>query len=154
MPANDGSPLVVVGDVSGKGLRAAMTVSAIVGALRGHPNRRPALVLAVLNRVLCGQIPKSPKPPNNSASTTTSPYFPSRSPPLRTQPSHENSLRCGEGSATPGRPLVAACAAACCPSEMFRCRPGQQNSFRTAKSLQSVHSQYKNGGIVELLRTR
>jgi phosphoserine phosphatase RsbU/P len=56
MPANDGSLLVVVGDVSGKGLKAAMTVGAIIGALRGCSVRNPAEVLAHLNRVLHGQI--------------------------------------------------------------------------------------------------
>jgi len=56
LPASDGSLLIVVGDVSGKGLQAAMTVSAIVGALRDAPERQPAQVLAHLNRVLCGQI--------------------------------------------------------------------------------------------------
>ena len=34
LPGDDGSALIVMGDVSGKGLRAAMTVSAIIGALR------------------------------------------------------------------------------------------------------------------------
>jgi phosphoserine phosphatase RsbU/P len=56
LPGADGSLLVIVGDVSGKGLRAAMTVSAIVGALRDTQERRPAQVLVHLNRVLCGQI--------------------------------------------------------------------------------------------------
>ena len=56
MPANDGSLLVVVGDVSGKSLKAALTVGAIIGALRGCPVRKPAEVLAHLNRVLHGQI--------------------------------------------------------------------------------------------------
>jgi hypothetical protein len=56
LPATDGSVLIVAGDVSGKGLRAAMTVSAIMGALRGCDSRKPAEVLAYLNRVLCGQI--------------------------------------------------------------------------------------------------
>lgn len=56
LPDVDGSMLIVVGDVSGKGLRAAMTVSAIVGALRGCTLRAPAEVLAYLNRVLLGQI--------------------------------------------------------------------------------------------------
>ncbi|MHB1936355.1 MAG: SpoIIE family protein phosphatase [Acidobacteriaceae bacterium] len=55
-PGDDGSLLVVVGDVSGKGLKAAMTVSTIVGALRDYPTRRPAEILAHLNRVLHGQI--------------------------------------------------------------------------------------------------
>jgi hypothetical protein len=56
LPAEDGSLLIVVGDVSGKGLKAAMTVSAIVGALRDHKARQPAQVLSHLNRVLSGQI--------------------------------------------------------------------------------------------------
>jgi hypothetical protein len=55
-PGNDGSLLVIVGDVSGKGLKAAMTVSTIVGALRGCSIRGPADVLAYLNRVLYGQV--------------------------------------------------------------------------------------------------
>ncbi len=53
---DDGSLLVVVGDVSGKGLKAAMTVSTIVGALRGCSARQPAEILAHLNRVLYGQV--------------------------------------------------------------------------------------------------
>ncbi len=56
LPGNDGSLLIVVGDVSGKGLRAAMTVSAIVGALRGCTLRAPEEVLLHLNGALCGQM--------------------------------------------------------------------------------------------------
>lgn len=56
LPGDDESLLVVVGDVSGKGLKAAMTVSTIIGALRGCALRPPAEVLAYLNRVLHGQI--------------------------------------------------------------------------------------------------
>jgi len=56
LPATDGSVLLVVGDVSGKGLKAAMTVSAIMGALRGTDARGPAEVLEYLNRVLYGQV--------------------------------------------------------------------------------------------------
>jgi len=56
LPADDGSLLIVVGDVSGKGLKAAMTVSAIVGALRGCAVRTPADVLSYLNRALHGQM--------------------------------------------------------------------------------------------------
>ncbi len=55
-PGEDGSLLIVVGDVSGKGLKAAMTVSTIVGALRDQKERQPSEVLAHLNRVLHGQI--------------------------------------------------------------------------------------------------
>jgi hypothetical protein len=55
-PEADGSLLIVVGDVSGKGLKAAMTVSAIVGALRGCTVRAPAGVLAYLNRAFHGQV--------------------------------------------------------------------------------------------------
>ena len=56
LPGGDGSLLIVVGDVSGKGLKAAMTVSTIIGALRNEPSHRPAEILAHLNRVLHGQI--------------------------------------------------------------------------------------------------
>jgi sigma-B regulation protein RsbU (phosphoserine phosphatase) len=56
LPAADGSLLVVVGDVSGKGLKAAMTVSAIMGALPGCPSRMPVQVLAHLNQALYGQV--------------------------------------------------------------------------------------------------
>jgi hypothetical protein len=55
-PGDDGSLLIVVGDVSGKGLKAAMTVSAIVGGLRGCTLHSPAEMLAYLNHILYGQI--------------------------------------------------------------------------------------------------
>jgi len=51
-PQPDGSLLVVVGDVSGKGVPAALAVSTIVGALRGCELRSPGPVLTYLNRVL------------------------------------------------------------------------------------------------------
>jgi hypothetical protein len=47
--------LLVTGDVSGKGLRAAMLVNLVIGALRRESSSSPAEVLAGLNRVLCGQ---------------------------------------------------------------------------------------------------
>lgn len=51
-----GGFLLVVGDVSGKGLKAAMLVSMAVGALRALPRTTsPAAVLAGLNAALCGQ---------------------------------------------------------------------------------------------------
>jgi serine phosphatase RsbU (regulator of sigma subunit) len=56
LPGTDGSLLAIVGDVSGKGLKAAMTVSSIVGALRDNKVRQPTQVLAHLNRVLCGHV--------------------------------------------------------------------------------------------------
>ena len=52
IPSADGSLLLVTGDVSGKGLRAAMTVATLAGALRNEPSREPARVLERLNRVL------------------------------------------------------------------------------------------------------
>ena len=55
-PEPDASVLVVVGDVSGKGLRAAMTVSAIIGSLRTMPVLPPARILLALNRGLVGQM--------------------------------------------------------------------------------------------------
>jgi hypothetical protein len=56
LPGDDGSLLIVVGDVSGKGLKVAMTVSSIVGALRNERERGPANVLRNLNRVLHGEV--------------------------------------------------------------------------------------------------
>jgi serine phosphatase RsbU (regulator of sigma subunit) len=55
IPGDDGSLLTVVGDVSGKGLPAAMLVSTVIGALADLPSRRPAEVLAHLNRALAGR---------------------------------------------------------------------------------------------------
>ena len=52
---NDGSQLVVLGDVSGKGLKAAMVASAAVGALRHSEESAPGEVLAGLNRTFLGQ---------------------------------------------------------------------------------------------------
>lgn len=53
-----GSTLILLGDVSGKGLRAAMTVSLIVGAVRTVARflPHPAEVLAELNSRLCGRL--------------------------------------------------------------------------------------------------
>ena len=48
--------LAVVGDVSGKGLRAALTVSATMGALRTMPELPPGRILGDLNRGLAGQL--------------------------------------------------------------------------------------------------
>ncbi len=53
-PLPNGSLLVVVGDVAGKGLQAAMNVSMIMGALRSISNLDPAEILNSLNGVLAG----------------------------------------------------------------------------------------------------
>ncbi|HET6219430.1 MAG TPA: SpoIIE family protein phosphatase, partial [Acidobacteriaceae bacterium] len=54
----DGSALLVIGDVSGKGLKAAMTVSLIVGTIRTVADtvEDPAEVLSILNRRLHGRL--------------------------------------------------------------------------------------------------
>jgi phosphoserine phosphatase RsbU/P len=52
--ASDGGLLVVIGDVAGKGLQAAMNVSMLMGALRSTKERSPAKILELLNRVLVG----------------------------------------------------------------------------------------------------
>jgi hypothetical protein len=54
-PGPDGSLVAVVGDVSGKGLVAAMRVSLILGVLNRETSRTPAEVLGRLNNVLLGQ---------------------------------------------------------------------------------------------------
>jgi hypothetical protein len=53
-PTADGGLLVVIGDVAGKGLKAAMNVSMLMGALRRNPELSPARILESLNRVLVG----------------------------------------------------------------------------------------------------
>lgn len=52
--SGDGGLLVVIGDVAGKGLKAAMNVSMLVGALRHTQEKSPAKILESLNRVLVG----------------------------------------------------------------------------------------------------
>ena len=47
---------IAVGEVSGNGLRAAMTVSTILGALRTLPAASPGELLRALNRMLAGQL--------------------------------------------------------------------------------------------------
>jgi sigma-B regulation protein RsbU (phosphoserine phosphatase) len=59
LPADDPtdhSLLAIMGDVSGKGLQAAMVVSTIIGGLRMQISRQPAEVLAHLNRMLVGHV--------------------------------------------------------------------------------------------------
>ena len=58
IPLESGSTLVVLGDVSGKGLKAAMAVSLIVGAIRTvvETTASPAEILACLNRRLYGRL--------------------------------------------------------------------------------------------------
>jgi hypothetical protein len=57
IPAGDGSLLVIVGDVAGKGLPAAMMVSVLVGAIRGVADftHDPAELLHRLNERLVGR---------------------------------------------------------------------------------------------------
>ena len=53
----DGSVLIVVGDVTGKGLQAGMLVALIVGAIRTETKHTddPLAMLAMLNERLCGR---------------------------------------------------------------------------------------------------
>ncbi|MHB1936630.1 MAG: PP2C family protein-serine/threonine phosphatase [Acidobacteriaceae bacterium] len=55
--ATDGSVLIVVGDVTGKGLQAGMLVALIVGAIRTEAKHTsdPLAMLAMLNERLCGR---------------------------------------------------------------------------------------------------
>jgi Stage II sporulation protein E (SpoIIE) len=58
IPIQDGAALVVLGDVSGKGLKAAMNVALVVGTIRtlAEFSSDPASVLAGLNRRLVGRL--------------------------------------------------------------------------------------------------
>jgi serine phosphatase RsbU (regulator of sigma subunit) len=53
--ADEDSLVIVVGDVSGKGLAAALLVAAVIGILRNTAERRPGAILAALNHALHGQ---------------------------------------------------------------------------------------------------
>jgi hypothetical protein len=54
-PAPDGSLTAIVGDVSGKGLTAAMRVAMILGALRRETSHDPGEILSGLNNALIAQ---------------------------------------------------------------------------------------------------
>ena len=69
LPVYDDSMLVVVGDVSGKGLQAAMNASTLVGALRNELSHDPATILHHLNQVMLGATTSSD--PNAVASFAT-----------------------------------------------------------------------------------
>jgi phosphoserine phosphatase RsbU/P len=58
VPLEGGSTLIVLGDVSGKGLKAAMAVSLIVGAIRtlAESTSSPGAILAGLSRRLHGRL--------------------------------------------------------------------------------------------------
>jgi hypothetical protein len=53
-PTPDGGLLVILGDVAGHGMQAAMNVSMLMGVLRYTQEKRPARILESLNRVLQG----------------------------------------------------------------------------------------------------
>jgi hypothetical protein len=53
-PTGNGGLLIVIGDVAGHGLQAAMNVSMLMGALRRSPQTQPKELLAGLNQVLVG----------------------------------------------------------------------------------------------------
>lgn len=52
----EGGLNLVVGDVSGKGLRAAMTVAAIIGAFRALPSMMPGRLLTLMNQAFVGEM--------------------------------------------------------------------------------------------------
>ena len=57
IPNDDGSAIVALGDVSGKGIKAGMNVSMIVGVLRAEAGlTSPAEMLGSLNRCLAGRM--------------------------------------------------------------------------------------------------
>ena len=57
LPKSDGTLLVVIGDVSGKGVSAAMLVAVLVGAIRNQAeyNSDPAAMFAALNHRMIGR---------------------------------------------------------------------------------------------------
>jgi stage II sporulation SpoE-like protein len=55
VPNEDGGLLLVIGDVTGKGLKAALVVSVIVGALQNRRSDGPSSILSELNSILLGR---------------------------------------------------------------------------------------------------
>jgi hypothetical protein len=57
IPLPDGGVLVIIGDVSGKGMPAAMTVSLLVGTIRtlAHYTQTPGAMMAAMNQRLIGR---------------------------------------------------------------------------------------------------
>jgi hypothetical protein len=57
LPIKDGGVLAVIGDVSGKGMPAAMTVSLLVGTVRtlAHYTESPGEILAAMNQLMLGR---------------------------------------------------------------------------------------------------
>ena len=57
LPTTKGGVLIVIGDVSGKGMPAAMTVSLLVGTIRtlAHYTQSPAEILAAMNQRMLGR---------------------------------------------------------------------------------------------------
>ena len=97
-PVEQDGLLVVVGDVSGKGLRAAMTVNLVIGALRTMPDLAPpARILAALNRGLVGQMGRrlrhllrGANRPDGTATIANAGHLP----PISTGPSCPSSRAC------------------------------------------------------------
>jgi len=56
LPLQDGALLVAVGDVSGKGLKAAMVVSMMIGLVRSHAALPPGALLEQINRAIAGRL--------------------------------------------------------------------------------------------------
>jgi len=57
LPVNEGGVLAVIGDVSGKGMPAAMTVSLLVGTVRtlAHYTQSPGEILSAMNHRMIGR---------------------------------------------------------------------------------------------------
>jgi hypothetical protein len=57
IPLAEGGVIVVIGDVSGKGMPAAMTVSLLVGTIRtlAHYTQTPGVIMAAMNQRLIGR---------------------------------------------------------------------------------------------------
>jgi len=56
LPLADGALLVAIGDVSGKGLKAAMVVSMVIGLFRSHASLSPGALLERINWTIAGRL--------------------------------------------------------------------------------------------------
>ena len=131
--ASDGALLVVVGDVSGKGLQAALVVSMMTGVIRSHRDLAPAALLSAMNSVL-GE-------GSGGFVTAIACRFAVDGELTMANAGHLNPYRAGVETATePGLPLGVAPGLEY-PETVFRLQPGEMITFVTDGIVEAANPQ-------------
>jgi hypothetical protein len=124
MPSDDGGLLLVLGDVAGKGLPAAMLVSVLVGAIRGvaEYTTDPAEMLANLNERLMGRS-------RGGFSTALAAYFSADGDVTIANAGHLNPYRDGRELQLPGALPLGIVAGVRYETTRFELAPGSRMTF-------------------------